>query len=67
MYIEGEKQDDIVTCIPSRADVYSYTLAETLDGYKLTVRQESDSDLVLTFSADGCDDVVMTIELLGLL
>lgn len=67
VYIEGEKQDDIVTCIPSGADVYSYTLAETLDGYKLTVRQESDSDLVLTFSADGCDDVVMTIELLGLL
>ena len=67
VYIEGEKQDDIVTCIPSGADVYSYTLAETLDGYKLTVRQESDSDLVLTFSADGCDDVIMTIELLGLL
>lgn len=67
VYIEGEKQDDIVTCVPSGADVYSYTLAETLDGYKLTVRQESDSDLVLTFSADGCDDVVMTIELLGLL
>ena len=67
VYIEGEKQDDIVTCIPSGADVYSYTLAETLDGYKLTVRQESDSDLILTFSADGCDDVVMTIELLGLL
>ena len=67
VYIEGEKQDDIVTCIPSGADVYSYTLAETLDGYKLTVRQESDSDLILTFSADGCDDVIMTIELLGLL
>ena len=67
VYIEGEKQDDIVTCIPSGADVYSYTLAETLDGYKLTVRQESDNDLVLTFSADGCDDVIMTIELLGLL
>ena len=67
VYIEGEKQDDIVTCVPSGANVYSYILAETLDGYKLTVRQESDSDLVLTFSADGCDDVVMTIELLGLL
>ena len=67
VYIEGEKQDDIVTCVPSGANVYSYTLAETLDGYKLTVRQESDSDLVLTFSADGCDDVIMTIELLGLL
>ena len=67
VYIEGEKQDDIVTCIPSGANVYSYTLVETLDGYKLTVRQESDNDLVLTFSADGCDDVVMTIELLGLL
>ena len=67
VYIEGEKQDDIVTCVPSGANVYSYTLAETLDGYKLTVRQESDSDLILTFSADGCDDVVMTIELLGLL
>lgn len=67
VYIEGEKQDDIVTCVSSGADVYSYTLAETLDGYKLTVRQESDNDLVLTFSADGCDDVVMTIELLGLL
>ena len=67
VYIEGEKQDDIVTCVPSGANVYSYTLAKTLDGYKLTVRQESDSDLILTFSADGCDDVIMTIELLGLL
>ncbi len=67
VYIEGEKQDEIVTCTPSGADVYAYTLAETLDGYKLTVRNYSDNDLVLTFSADGCDDVVMTIELLGLL
>ena len=32
VYIEGEKQDDIVTCVQSGADVYSYTLAERLDG-----------------------------------
>lgn len=67
VYIEGEKQDEIVKCMPSGANVYSYTLSEALDGYKLTVRDCSNDDLILTFSADGCDDVVMTIELLGLL
>ena len=67
VYIEGEKQSDIVKCVPNNINPYVYTLAETVDGYKLTVRERSYDDLILTFSADGCDDIVMTIKLLGLI
>lgn len=67
VYIEGEKQTDIVKCMPNKINPYTYTLSETVDGYKLIVLMQSDESLVLTFSADGCDDVVMTIELLGLI
>ena len=67
VYIEGEKQTDIVKCMPNKINPYTYTLSETVDGYKLVVLAQSDDSLVLTFSADGCDDVVMTIELLGLI
>ena len=67
VYIEGEKQSDIVKCVPNNINPYAYTLTETVDGYKLTVRERSYDDLILTFSADGCDDIVMTIKLLGLI
>lgn len=67
VYIEGEKQTDIVKCVTNSINPYAYTLSETVDGYKLVVLMQSDESLVLTFSADGCDDVVMTIELLGLI
>ena len=67
VYIEGEKQTDMVKCLPNGINPYCYTLVETVDGYKLIVIEQSDENLVLTFSADGCDDVVMTIELLGLI
>ena len=67
VYIEGEKQSDIVKCVPNNINPYVYTLTETVDGYKLTVRERSYDDLILTFSADGCDDIVMTIKLLGLI
>ena len=67
VYIEGEKQIDTVKCLPNNINSYTYTLTETVDGYKLIVIEQSDENLVLTFSADGCDDVVMTIELLGLI
>ena len=67
VYIEGEKQTDMVKCLPNGINPYCYTLVETVDGYKLVVREQSDESLLLTFSADGCDDVVMTIELLGLI
>ena len=67
VYIEGDKQTDVVKCVSSNADAYSYTLTDRVYGYELFVREQSEKNLILTFSASGCDDVVMTIELLGLI
>ena len=45
----------------------NYTLKETVDGYSLTNNKMSEVPLVLTFSADGCEDVVLKIILRSLL
>lgn len=65
--IEGEIQDDIVTCEASGVDTKHYVLEETLFGYMLKNLKASDIPLTLTFSADGCDDVILDIELNGLI
>jgi len=65
--IEGEIQSDIVTCVPSGIDSKHYSLIETLSGYELKNLNASYIPLTLTFSADGCDDVVLDIELNGLI
>ena len=67
VYIEGEKIDDLVKCKVNNVNPYSYILSETIDGYKLLAREQSEEALVLIFSADGCDDIVMEIELIGLI
>lgn len=67
VYIEGEKQDGVVTCVATGVSPKNYTLRETVDGYSLTNEKMSGTPLILTFSADGCDDVVLTIILRSLL
>lgn len=65
--IEGEIQDDYVNCTPSGVSSNNYKLTETIAGYELKNLKSSDVPLILTFSADGCDDVILYIELDGLL
>lgn len=67
VYIEGEKQTDIVTCIATGVSPKNYTLKETVDGYSLTNNKMSEVPLILTFSANGCEDVVIKIILRSLL
>lgn len=67
VYIEGEKVSNDVVCVPSNANKSNYDLTETIDGYKLTNNKLSTKDLVLTFSAEDCDDFVMNVSLDGLL
>lgn len=65
VYIEGEKQSDIVICIPNWTGI-NYTLVETIDGYKLTNNKMSSNKLELTFSSVDLEPIIMEIELRGL-
>ena len=67
VYNEGEELSDVVTCVASNANTYCYNLEQTADGYSLFVKKKSDKPLILTFSADGCEDYTMSIKLMGLL
>lgn len=65
VYINGEKQTDIVNCIPNWNNS-NYTLQETIDGYKLTNNKMSQEKLELTFSSGDLEPIIMKIELRGL-
>lgn len=67
VYIEGEKQNIAIHCIPSGADSGHYQLEETIDGFKVTNLKMDKNLLTLTFKADGCDDVELKIKLKSLL
>lgn len=67
VYENGLKTDEEVICVGSNADINSYELSKTKVGYNLIIDSLSDNDLILTFSAENCDDVIMTISLIGLL
>ena len=65
--IEGEKViDEDVTCVGSEADSKCYKLTKTVYGYDLKNIHSSEIPLILTFSANGCDDITMDIMLDGL-
>ncbi|MBO7713335.1 MAG: Ig-like domain-containing protein [Methanobrevibacter sp.] len=67
VYNEGEELHTFVNCIPSNANPLCYTLIPVTNGYLLTVLKKSTKPLILTFSASGCADYVVTIKLMGLL
>ena len=67
VFNEGEELSDVVTCIPSGAKPYCYTLVPISNGYLLTILKKSNIPLTLTFRAVGCADYVMDIKLIGLL
>lgn len=58
---------EIVTCTPSWTDDNYYTLTNIDNVYSLTNNKRSNNALTLTFSANNCEDVVMTIKLKGLI
>ena len=67
VFNEGSELTTSVACVPSGANPLCYTLIPVTNGYLLTVLKKSNKPLTLTFSADGCVDVVVTIKLIGLL
>lgn len=67
IYNEGEIQAGVVTCVGSGVPDSCYTLTNTLNGYKLIIHKKYNKPLVLTFSAEDCEDYIMTIKLIGLL
>jgi len=67
VYVEGDKTSEVVACVASGVNSSNYQLTETLDGYKLTNIKKTTKPLQLKFSAENCDDVIMTIKLNGLL
>ena len=67
VFNEGDELPIPVTCVPSGANPLCYTLVPVTNGYLLTVLKKSTKPLVLTFSASGCADYIVTIKLMGLL
>lgn len=67
VYNEGDVLPDVVNCIGSGVPNNVYTLTNTPVGYRLIIHKKYNKPLILTFSAAGCTDYVMTIKLIGLL
>lgn len=68
VYKNGVLDDTIsVICTPNWIDNNYYTLTNINNVYSLTNNKRSNNALTLTFSADNCEDVVMTIKLKGLI
>lgn len=67
VYNEGEELSDNVTCVASNVNTNCYNLTQTTNGYFLEIKKKSNTPLILTFSADDCEDFVMSIKLIGLL
>ena len=68
VYKNGVLDDTIsVICTPNWIDNDYYSLTNVGNVYSLTNNKRSNNALTLTFSADNCEDVVMTIKLKGLI
>lgn len=67
VYIENEKQSDIVTCSASGANSNCYELEELIDGYKLTNIRMSKTPLTLTFTSGSCAPITLNVQLRSLL
>ena len=67
VYDNGVRQDENIDCIATGVDSSCYDLRKLPNGYQLEILSQSDKDLILTFNAEGCNDVVMNITLYGLL
>lgn len=67
VYIEGQKQSDIITYSVNDVPQKHYNIEQTTEGYKLTNLSKSTIPLIITFSAIGCQDVKLKIKLNGLL
>ena len=68
VYKNGVLDDTIsVICTPNWIDNDYYSLTNVGNVYSLTNNKRSNNALTLTFSADNCEDVIMTIKLKGLI
>jgi hypothetical protein len=67
VYINGDRQKDLIVCQPNWVDDKYYVIEETIDGYKLTNKQMSNKELQLTFTSGSCEPVIMNIKLKGVL
>lgn len=67
VYKDGDKTDAVVTCTPSWVDDNYYTLTEIdTNTFELYNAHKSKQPLMLTFSADNCENVEFTIKLKSL-
>lgn len=68
VYKNGVLDDTIsVVCTPNWIDNNYYSLTNVGNVYSLTNNKRSNNALTLAFSADNCEDVIMTIKLKGLI
>lgn len=67
VYNEGDLLPDVVECVGSGVPSNVYTLTNISNGYRIIIHKKYNKPLILTFSAAGCADYVMTIKLIGLL
>lgn len=66
VYSEGDKHDDaIITCIGSGVKDDCYTITEIDGGFRVACNKYCEELLNITFSSLDCEDVVISIELMG--
>ena len=65
IYIEGSRQSGNITYTTNYSDEKYYNIKPTLEGYEVTNIMTNPNPLIITFKADNCEDVSVTINLDG--
>lgn len=65
IYIEGSRQSGDITYTTNYSDEKYYNIKPTLEGYEVTNIMTNPNPLIITFKADNCEDVSVTINLDG--
>lgn len=65
VFVNGQRQDIKVYCNGSGIDNKYYNIEETKNGYKVTNIKTTTTPLILTFSAEDCNNVEIKILLKG--
>lgn len=65
VFVNGERQSDIVTCEGSGASKDCYLITETEEGFIIKNIRTTTVPLLLTFKAEDCEDVNISVTLKG--
>lgn len=63
VYIKDEKQDDEILYDVNWSDNEHYNIVPIDNGYRINCIKYSEQPLIIIFSANGCDDIIVHIEL----